>query len=244
MNLQATHERPGRHSRKSDNWPPSPTPEKSESGEPSGLQCAGEVRILIVDDDTAVCDVIRAALKGKGYRIDSVSEPDQVEATLAQKKYHLILMDYVIPSLAPEQVFRWVQEHQPDAGIIVITGYPSIEGALNCLRARTYDYVTKPFQIDHLDKLVTRCLESKGLLRMSEDALRELQEALGLVIRERRKALGLTLKQLADRTEVSLGYLSQIELGKNSASIETLYKITLGLGVKLADLFHAVEQRC
>ena len=46
---------------------------------------------------------------------------------------------------------------------------------------------------------------------------------------------------MAQRTNVSLGYLSQIELGKNSASIETLYRISLGLGMKMSELFQAVE---
>ena len=119
-----------------------------------------------------------------------------------------------------------------------MTAYPSIDSALNCLRARTYDYLTKPFQIAHMQRVVTRCLESKGLLRLSEDALKQ---ALGNAIRERRKALGLTLAQMAQRTNVSLGYLSQIELGKNSASIETLYRISLGLGVKMAELFQTVQ---
>ncbi len=85
---------------------------------------------------------------------------------------------------------------------------------------------------------MTRCLESRGLLRLSEEALRE---QLGAAIREKRKALGLTLAQMAQRTAVSLGYLSQIELGKNSASIETLYRIALGLRLRLADLFQAVQ---
>ncbi len=59
---------------------------------------------------------------------------------------------------------------------------------------------------------------------MTEEALRE---SLGSIIRERRKAHKMTLQVLSDRTGVSLGYLSQIELGKNSASIETLYRICL-----------------
>ena len=46
---------------------------------------------------------------------------------------------------------------------------------------------------------------------------------------------------MAERTGVSLGYLSQIELGKNSASIETLYRICLGLGIKMTELFQAVR---
>ena len=86
--------------------------------------------------------------------------------------------------------------------------------------------------------LVVRCLEQKGLLRMTEEALRE---TLGAVIRERRKSLKMTLQQMSDRTGVSLGYLSQIELGKNSASIETLYRICLALGMKMSELFQAVQ---
>jgi len=89
-----------------------------------------------------------------------------------------------------------------------------------------------------LEAVVRRCLEAKGLLRLSEEALRE---TLGNVIRERRKALGFTLAEMASRTNVSLGYLSQIELGKNSASIETLYRICLGLGLKMADLFQTIK---
>jgi DNA-binding NtrC family response regulator len=192
----------------------------------------------VVDDDPGVCRVIQAALANPHFTVDLVAEPNQIEARLQEKPYHVIILDYVIPGLESERVLEWLREHQPDASIIVVTGYPSIDSALSCLRARTYDYLTKPFQVAHLQRVVTRCLESKGLLRLSEAALRE---SLGAAIRERRKALGLTLAQMAQRTNVSLGYLSQIELGKNSASIETLYRISLGLGIKMAELFQTVQ---
>jgi CheY-like chemotaxis protein len=214
------------------------TEPRRSAKEQNGLYCAGEVRILVLDDDQAVCRVIQAALATNDFKVDAIFDPELMEAALRKQTYHIIILDYVIPGLQSEQVLEWVRETQADASIIVVTAYPSIDSALNCLRARTHDYLTKPFQIAHLHRIVTRCLESKGLLRMSEEALRE---SLGTVIRERRKGLGLTLAQMAQRTNVSLGYLSQIELGKNSASIETLYRISLGLGVKIADLFQTVQ---
>jgi len=216
--------------------PPGPLPRRGP--ERNGLYCCADVRILALDDDEAVCRVIRDALAGDSITVDTVSDPAQMEAKLQGQPYHVIILDYCIPGVKTEQVLDRVREAQPDASIIVVTAYPSIDSALNCLRARTYDYLTKPFQVAHLQKIVTRCLESKGLLRLSEAALRE---SLGNAIRERRKALGLTLAQMAQRTGVSLGYLSQIELGKNSASIETLYRISLGLGIKIADLFQTVQ---
>lgn len=205
----------------------------------SGLYCPSEVRILILDDDESICRMIQAALASSTYKVDTVSDPTQVQAILHSRIYHVIILDYVLPGLDPTQVLDWIRETQPDASIIVVTAYPTIDSALSCLRARTYDYLTKPFQVSLLQRVVNRCLEGRGLLRMSEEALRE---SLGGVIRERRKGLGLTLAQMAQRTGVSLGYLSQIELGKNSASIETLYRISLGLGMKIADLFQTVQQ--
>lgn len=206
----------------------------------SELQSSGEIRLLIIDDDPGTCAVIQAALANRDFTIDTVSDPSLVESTLSRRNhYHLIIMDYVIPGLEPDQVFGWIRDNQTEANVVVVTGYPSVDSALNCLRARTYDYVTKPFQVDQLRDIVIRCLESKGLLRMTEEALRE---SLGAAIRERRKGLGFTLSNMSERTGVSLGYLSQIELGKNSASIETLYRICLALGIKMSELFTAVQR--
>ena len=204
----------------------------------SRLHCSAEVRVLVLDDDASICRLIQAALAQHDFTVELVSDPSRIEAQLRGQTYHVIILDYVIPGLEAEQVLEWVREYQPEASIIVVTAYPSVDSALHCLRARTYDYLTKPFQVELLQRTVTRCLESRGLLRLSEEALRE---SLGAAIRERRKALGLTLAEMAKRTKVSLGYLSQIELGKNSASIETLYRISLGLRLRVADLFQVVQ---
>ncbi|MFO0864245.1 MAG: response regulator [Gemmataceae bacterium] len=198
----------------------------------------GEVRILILDDDPAIGRLIQAALANHDFTIDAVSDPTTMEQQLRSHSYHVVILDYMIPGHEPQKMLETVKETQPDASIIVVTAFPSMDSAVQCLRSHTYDYITKPFQIEQLKRTVMRCLESRGLLRLSEEALRE---QLGAAIRERRKALGLTLAEMAKRTNVSLGYLSQIELGKNSASIETLYRIALGLRLRVADLFQSVQ---
>jgi CheY-like chemotaxis protein len=215
------------------------TPAQGENaGEPGSLYTSGDVRLLVLDDDPAIGRLIQAALAGHGFIIDAVSEISLMEQQLRSQQYHLIILDYVLPGLDSARVMDLIQTHQADASVVVVTAFPSIDSALHCLRNHTYDYITKPFQVEQLQQTVIRCLENRGLLRLSEEALRE---RLGTAIRERRKALGLTLADMAKRTGVSLGYLSQIELGKNSASIETLYRIALGLKVRLAELFQAVQ---
>lgn len=208
------------------------------AAEPGRLYNTGAIRLLIIDDDPSIGRLIQAALAQHEFLIDFVCETGEIEGQLQKHEYHLIILDYVLPGVQTEQVLDWVQAHQAEAGIIVVTAYPSMDSALQCLRAHIFDYITKPFPIEHLQRSVIRCLESRGLLRLSEEALRQ---QLGAAIRERRKALGLTLAEMARRTNVSLGYLSQIELGKNSASVETLYRIALGLQMRVGDLFHSLQ---
>lgn len=198
----------------------------------------GEVHVLVIDDDVLVAKMIQASIATNEVIVDLASDVDQIEAKLTAREYHIILMDYVVPGIESQALLAKIREAQPDASIIVVTAYPSMDSVLTSLRSHVFDYLQKPFEPDALKAIVMRCLESRGLLRLSEEALRE---QIGAAIRERRKGLGLTLADLAKRTNVSLGYLSQIELGKNSASIETLYRIALGLRIKVADLFQAVQ---
>jgi DNA-binding NtrC family response regulator len=196
------------------------------------------VRVLIVDDDDAIARLIQSALVRHEFGIDVVSETHLIEEQLRTHHYQLIILDYVLPGVESSQVLEWIQLYQSEASIIVVTAFPSMDSALHCLRAHTFDYLTKPFAVEDMRRSVLRCLESRGLMRLSEHALKQ---RLGVTIRERRKALGLTLAETAERASVSLGYLSQIELGKNSASIETLYRIALGLQIRLADLFQTLQ---
>ena len=68
-----------------------------------------------------------------------------------------------------------------------------------------------------------------------------LRHMLGDALRRLRLRQGRTLREVSAAARVSLGYLSQIELGKNSASIETLYRIALGLQMRLAEMFQSLQ---
>jgi len=198
----------------------------------------GAVHLLVIDDDVLVGQMIQESIADGDLLVELATNIAQTDDKLGAHEYQVVLMDYVIPGIDGPSMLAKIRERQPDASIIVVTAFPSMDSALTSLRSHVFDYLAKPFQPDELKKVVMRCLESRGLLRLSEEALRE---QIGAAIRERRKSLGLTLADLAKRTSVSLGYLSQIELGKNSASIETLYRIALGLRLRVADLFQSVQ---
>ena len=114
-----------------------------------------EVHHLVLDDDPTICRLIQSGLARPYFTIDAVSDAAAMEAQLRAKPYHLVLLDYIIPGLEAEQVLGWLREYQPDAAVIVMTAYPSLDGALHCLRARTYDYLSKPFAMELLERTVT-----------------------------------------------------------------------------------------
>lgn len=199
------------------------------------LEYAG-LRMLCVDDETTFVDTYRKYFAKRGFEVEIATNLRDFEKLLCAKHHHVILLDYYLDpdKVSGDNLMALVEEHDRDASIVVVTGRPSLETAVASLRQRAFDYLSKPVKIDELAAAVNRALEAKGLLRLSAS---ELQRRIGEHIREGRKAKGLTLAQLADRTGLSVGFLSQIELGKNSASVETLYRIATALGVQPGDFF-------
>src|SRR5688572_9165965 len=149
---------------------------------------ASDIQILVLDDDQMICRLIRTALSHFDFTVQSASEARSIEKLVKKGPYQLVIMDYMIPGVQFEQLLDLVQQEQPNASVMVVTAFPTLDHALQCLRARIHDYLPKPFDVVTLNRTVLRCLESKGLLRLSEDALREM---VGKAVRERRKALKL-----------------------------------------------------
>lgn len=204
------------------------------------LECTDEIGVLIVDDEQPICDMLRQALKHKKFRLRTVSDMSLLESAIKEGgPYHLILLDFVLPGVNTGEVLNWIQQLHANALLVVMTGQPSVEAAQYAIRARAIDYILKPFDLAELRKALLTGLRRKGLLRVSDEALRE---AVGAVVRERRRAADLTLVDLARRADISVGFLSQIELGKNSPSVDTLYRLCLVLKIRMSDIFVEIER--
>lgn len=203
---------------------------ETPQGEYAGL------RMLCVDDESTFVETYRKFFAKRGFEVDIATNVHDFEELLRARHHHVILLDYYLDTdkTSGDVLMAMVEQFDRDASILVVTGRPSLETAIASLRQRAFDYLKKPVKIDELASAVNRALEAKGLLRLSAS---ELQRRIGEKIREGRKAKSLTLAQLAERTGLSVGFLSQIELGKNSASVETLYRIATALGVQAGDFF-------
>lgn len=192
------------------------------------------MRILIVDDDRAICDYMQTLLERDGYQVKTLSDPTGVIQELKKNDYHLVILDLMMPKRDGIDVLREIRKQDKDIAVVIFTGYPNLDTAVASMKLDAVDYIKKPFNVDEFRAVIARVMRKKGLSLTPEE---ELHKVIGETIRTYRKEMSLTLKQMARRTGLSVSLLSQIERAETSASISSLYKISVGLGVKVRDLF-------
>ncbi len=192
------------------------------------------MKILIVDDDRAICDYMQTLLERDGYQVKTMSDPTGVTPELKKNDYHLVILDLMMPKRDGIEVLREIRKQDKDIAVVIFTGYPNLDTAVASMKLDAVDYIKKPFNVDEFRAVIARVMRKKGLSLTPEE---ELHKVIGDTIRTYRKEQNLTLKQMARRTGLSVSLLSQIERAETSASISSLYKISVGLGVKIRDLF-------
>lgn len=192
------------------------------------------MRVLVVDDDREICDFMETFLAKDGIEVKTLSAPNDVADEVKNGGYHLVVLDLMMPELDGVQVLQRIRKVDTDVAVVIFTGYPSLESAVQSMKLDAVDYLKKPFDPDEFREVVDRVMRKKGLLRSPEE---NLHRVIGETVRNLRKDHSLTLKQMARRTGLSVSLLSQIERAESSASISSLYKIAVALDVRIQDLF-------
>jgi DNA-binding NtrC family response regulator len=192
------------------------------------------VRVLVVDDDQAILEFMETFLTKDGFEVTTLANPKDAPAEVKDGGYHLVVLDLMMPGLGGVEVLEQIRRVDSDVAVVIFTGYPSLDTAVQSMKLDAVDYLKKPFNPDEFREVLDRVMRKKGLLRTPEE---NLHRVIGETIRGLRKDRGLTLKQMARRTGLSVSLLSQIERAESSASISSLYKIATALDVRIQDLF-------
>jgi DNA-binding NtrC family response regulator len=192
------------------------------------------INILIVDDDRDICEYMELLLSQSGYNVDTCSKPEDAIYQLREGDYHVVVLDIMMPNLNGMELLEEIRRFDNDIDVIIFTGNPTVQTAVQSLKLKVSDYIQKPFDIEYFNTSLERILREKGLLTDPEETL---LISIGHNIRKTRKDRQLTLKQVARRTGLSVSLLSQIERAESSASVSSLYKIARALDCKLTSLF-------
>ena len=136
--------------------------------------------ILVVDDKDSMRNMLTETLLEEGYRVDSASTGQKAIDLVRNKSYDLVLTDLKMPDLDGLKVLSEVKEVDSETAVILMTAYGTIEDAVAAMRMGAFDFVTKPFDTEHLCVLVTRALENRRLIAENSLLREELFANTGL----------------------------------------------------------------
>lgn len=117
-----------------------------------------KARILAVDDEAIILDSFRKILVVAGYSIDTVEKGREALGLIRKRDYDFVFTDLKMPEMDGLEVTKAVKHLRPDIDVIVITGYASIETAVETMKYGAMDYVQKPFTEDELIAFFNKCL--------------------------------------------------------------------------------------
>ena len=195
------------------------------------------LNVLVVDRDEATVIELKDLLAQEGYRVYVETSPDAVVSEVKQGRCQLLLLDVSPPSDPGIDLLDRIRAADSDLCVIAMTAMPTVDVAVRAMKRQAFDYMAKPLEIEEVRAVIDAAIREKGLLVDMETRLNQI---VGGRLRELRQAGGLTLKQLANRTGLSVSLISQIELGKSAASMSTLHKLATALQVKMTWFFETV----
>jgi two-component system response regulator HydG len=130
------------------------------------------VRILVVDDEQHIRNSLATWFREEGYEVSVAASGKDALAAVAREGTNILLVDIKMPGMDGLELQRRVRELAPDATIIIMTAYASVETAVEALKEGAYDYIVKPFDPEAVSRLVRKAAERYSLLAENR-ALRE-----------------------------------------------------------------------
>ena len=195
------------------------------------------LNVLVVDPDEATVLDLKEMVGELGYRASSNTNPEAVIEEIKHGTFQIVIADVSPPADRALDLLARMRAADSDLCVISMTAMPTVDVAVRAMKQHAFDYLQKPVEIEELRHVIDAAIREKGLL---VDVETRLNQIVGKRLRERRSESTLTLKQLANRTGLSVSLISQIELGKSAASMSTLYKLATALQVRMTYFFETV----
>ena len=134
-------------------------------------------KILIVDDEPVVRDSLGKWMKEEGFTVQTVGSAHEALDSFQRQTWDIALLDIKMPGIDGIELQKRLHEGDPDLIVIVMTGYASVETAVQALKQGAYDYICKPFEPDELVHTINNALEHRRAKKEVAQLREHLQEA-------------------------------------------------------------------
>ncbi|HTQ61911.1 MAG TPA: HD domain-containing phosphohydrolase [Candidatus Solibacter sp.] len=185
-------------------------------------------KILVVDDEEAIREVVSTMLESKGYRCTAVSNGRAAQEQVKRSTPDLVLSDMIMPEMDGIKLLDWLREYDPEVPVIMVTAIHDISTALEAIRRGAYDYILKPFEKDQLFLGVGRALQHRRLVAEN----RSYQIQLEHQVEERTAQLTGALAQLEqsyDDTLEALGSALDLKDAETEGHCQRVTAFTISI---------------
>jgi DNA-binding NtrC family response regulator len=157
-------------------------------------------KILIADDEPSNRKILAQELLHRGYAVDTVGCGGEALSKIESTRPDLVLLDYMMPDVSGLDVLRELRRREDDTPVVMITAYGTVERAVEAMREGAYDFITRPFEPEHIALVVRKALERQRLKQEVEILSAEADERYHLIVGESPK-----MKQAADAAKKAAG---------------------------------------
>ncbi len=120
-------------------------------------------QILFVDDDKDILAMVSQYLTMHGYQIDTVDNGIEALGLVKENPIEIVFTDYKMPQFSGLELLAAIKKYKPETEVIIVTGYGSMESAIKAMKYGSYDYLQKPFKLEHLKLIIDRIIEEKKI---------------------------------------------------------------------------------
>jgi two-component system, NtrC family, response regulator HydG len=132
-------------------------------------------RILIVEDEAPMCELLTSFFSEKGYEVDTVQDGEHALAHLEERDYALVITDIKLPGMSGLELLASIRVDWAEVAVIIMTAFSSISSAVEAMKLGAEDYIGKPFQLDELAITVEKALERRSLRREVKELRAEVR---------------------------------------------------------------------
>ncbi len=122
-----------------------------------------KTRILVVDDEQSMCELLSVLLAKQGYVVDTALDAESGMDCFSRNSYDLVIQDLRMPRVDGIELLRRVKQRSPETVVIVMTAYSSWDTAVEAMRLGAYDYIRKPFDNAEVRSVILRALDQKRI---------------------------------------------------------------------------------
>jgi response regulator RpfG family c-di-GMP phosphodiesterase len=120
-------------------------------------------KILVVDDEPNICDILEKFLKKQGYDVVRSGDGKEALSILKNGSVDLVVSDIKMPGMSGVELLQKIREYNISIPVLITTGFPTLDTAIEALKAGAYDYLTKPFHLEEIGEKIRRALIQRRL---------------------------------------------------------------------------------